>query len=225
MSRPRRRSRTTARRAYASARMSMASCALSAEPQVQRQSRDQALHGVLDVLGRDPLPRPDQRVPGLLPHVGQVHRVDPVRHAARRSPCTAVSPRRSRTPASPGPSRPAPRPPAGGAADRRAAASSPAAAYFLTWLIAAGLVPRGPVQQPLRPAGVRSPACSAIVQPFRDGSSLTSADTYFPACSHVCVRTKHDRSSPIRADRSRTARRAPILAAAAALSSFVVTNT
>ena len=74
-------------------------------------------------------------------------------------------------------------------------------------------------------AGDRSPACSAIVQPFRDGRSLTSAFTYFPACSQVCVRAKHDRSSPIRADLSRTARRAPILAAAAALSSFVSTNT
>ena len=88
-----------------------------------------------------------------------------------------------------------------------------------------GLVPRGPVQQPLRLAGDRSPACSPIVQPFRDGRSLASAFMYFPACSHVCVRAKHDRSSPIRADLSRSARRAPILAAAAALSSFVSTST
>ena len=45
-------------------------------------------------------------------------------------------------------------------------------------------------------SGVRSPACSAIVHPFRLGSSLTSADTYLPACSHVSVRAKHGRSSP-----------------------------
>jgi hypothetical protein len=56
-------------------------------------------------------------------------------------------------------------------------------------------------------------------QPFRDGRSLTSAFTYFPACSYVCVRAKQQRSSPSRADLSRTARLAPILAAAAALDS------
>ena len=109
--------------------------------------------------------------------------------------------------------------------DRRAAASSPAAAYFLTWLIAAASSHEARFSSRCILAGDKSPACSAIVQPFRDGRSLTSADTYFPACSHVCVRTKHDRSSSIRADLSRSARRAPILAAAAALSSFVVTNT
>ena len=38
-------------------------------------------------------------------------------------------------------------------------------------------------------SGARSPACSAIVHPFRLGSSLTSADTYLPACCHVSVRT------------------------------------
>src|SRR5262249_34221170 len=45
-----------------------------------------------------------------------------------------------------------------------------------------------------------------------------------PACSHVCVRAKQHRSSPSRADRSRTTRLAPILAAAAALFSFVLTS-
>jgi hypothetical protein len=44
------------------------------------------------------------------------------------------------------------------------------------------------------------------------------------ACSHVWVRAKHDLSEPIRADRSRSAVRAPILAAAAALCSFVLTS-
>ena len=79
----------------------MARLALSAEPQVQGQPRDQGLHRVLDVFGRDPLPcpgLPGQHVAGLLPHVGQVHRVDPVRdapgaahvlpfHAAVEEPC------------------------------------------------------------------------------------------------------------------------------------------
>ena len=108
--------------------------------------------------------------------------------------------------------------------DRRAAASSPAAAYLLTWLIAAASSHDARFSSRCVLAGVRSPPCSATVHPFRDGRSLASADTYFPACSHVCVRAKHDRSSPIRADRSRTARRAPILAAAAAPVSFVLTS-
>jgi hypothetical protein len=109
--------------------------------------------------------------------------------------------------------------------DRRAAASSPAAAYRLTWLIAAASSHEARFSRRWTRAGDRSPACSPIVHPFRVGRSLTSAFRYFPASSHVCVRAKHDRSSPIRADLSRSARRAPILASAAALSSFVSTNT
>ena len=56
---------------------------LGAERQVRRQAHDQGLHRVLDVLAGNPLPGADQRVPGLLPHVGQVHGVDPVGHLAR----------------------------------------------------------------------------------------------------------------------------------------------
>ena len=108
--------------------------------------------------------------------------------------------------------------------DRRAASSRPATAYLLTRLIAARSSHEARLSRRCALAGDRSPACSATDQPFRDGRSLTSAFRYFPACSHVCVRAKHDRSSPIRADRSRTARPAPILAAAAALFSFVLTN-
>ena len=36
---------------------------------------------------------------------------------------------------------------------------------------------------PVRP-GVRSPACSAIVHPFRFAKRPTTAETYLPACSH-----------------------------------------
>ena len=89
--------------------------------------------------------------------------------------------------------------------DRRAASSSPAAAYLLTWLIAAASSHDARFSSRCDRSGVRSPACSATDQPFRDGRSLASADTYLPACSHVCVRAKHDRSRPIRTDRSRTA--------------------
>jgi len=109
--------------------------------------------------------------------------------------------------------------------DRQAASSSPAAAYFLTWDIAAASSHEARFSSRWVLPGDRSPACPATGQPFRDGRSLASALRYFPACSHVCVRQKHDRSSPIRADLSRSARPAPILAAAAALFSFVLTNT
>jgi hypothetical protein len=37
-------------------------------------------------------------------------------------------------------------------------------------------------------SGVRSPACSAIVQPLRLGIWLTSAPVYLPACSHGSTR-------------------------------------
>ena len=57
--------------------------ALGAELQVQRQAHEQGLHRVLDVLAGDPLAGADQRVPGLVPHVGQVHGVDPVGHPPR----------------------------------------------------------------------------------------------------------------------------------------------
>jgi hypothetical protein len=107
---------------------------------------------------------------------------------------------------------------------RRAAPSRPAAACFRTWLIAAVSSHDARFSSRWAQSGDRSPQCSAIDQPFRDGSSLASAFTYFPACSHVCVRVKHDLSAPISADRSRSAVRAPILAAAAALCSFVLTN-
>ena len=127
---------------------------LGPEPQVRRQACDQRLHRVRDVLGRDPLPRPDQRVPRLLPHVGQVHGVDPVRdaagaahvlafHARRGLPCfswpvsssapTAIRLRR----------------------DRRAACVQPGRRVPPDLAHRRRLVPRGPAQQPLRP--VRRP--------------------------------------------------------------------
>ena len=112
------------------------------------------------------------------------------------------------------------------AAAGAAAASSPATANRRTRLIAAAVVPRPPGSAAAASdPGVRSPTCSAIVHPFRFGSSLTSADTYLPACSHVCVRTKHDRSRSTSTARVRTARPASILAAAAAFDLVVLTNT
>ncbi len=56
-----------------------------AEPQVQGQAGDQRRYRVADVLARYPLPGADQRVPGALPHVRQVHGVNAVRDPARAS--------------------------------------------------------------------------------------------------------------------------------------------
>ena len=168
---------------------------------------------------------PTSAWPGLLPDVGQVHGVDPVRDPARAAHVLALHPGRrgallllARLVQRP--DRQPPAPATGGAAS-----SSPATAYLLTWLIAAVSSHDARFSSRCVRSGVRSPACSATDHPFRDGSSLASAYTYFPACCHVCVRAKHDRSAPISADRSRTASPAPILAAAAAFDSFVLTST
>ena len=107
---------------------------------------------------------------------------------------------------------------------RRAASSSPATACLLTRLIAATSSHDARLSSRCDRSGDRSPACSATGHPFRDGSPPASADTYFPACSHVWVRAKHDRSAPISADLSRSTCWVPILAAAAALESFVLTS-
>ena len=108
---------------------------------------------------------------------------------------------------------------------RRAAAVSPAAANQRTSLIAAAASHDARFRSRCIRSGPWSPACSAVVHPFRFGSSLTSAETYFAACCHVCVRAKQPRSAPTSSARFRTASPAPILAAAAASGSFVLTST
>ena len=91
---PRRRSRNRAgsrrRRRHADVDGQLS---LGAELQVRRQPHDQRLDRVLDVLAGNPLPGADQRVPGLLPHVGQVHRVDPVGHLPRAPQVLALDSR------------------------------------------------------------------------------------------------------------------------------------
>ena len=72
------------------------------------------------------------------------------------------------------------------------------------------LVPRRPVQQPLRLT--RRPVARELLatdHPFRDGRPLASADTYFPDPATSGPGRSPDRSSPSSADRSRTALRAP----------------
>ena len=108
---------------------------------------------------------------------------------------------------------------------RFAAASSPAAANRRTSLSAAVASHDARFSSRCIRSGRWSPACSAIVHPFRLGRSLTSADMYFPACCHVCVRAKQPRSPLISSACLRAASPAPILAAAAAFDSFVSTNT
>ena len=64
---------------------------------------------VRELLGGHPDPGADQGVP-TCSRIRAVHRVDPVRRPARRSPCTAVSPLPSRCRVSDGLTRPARRP-------------------------------------------------------------------------------------------------------------------
>src|SRR5450755_2507531 len=85
---------------------------------------------------------------------------------------------------------------------RRAASSRPATANRRISLIAAKESQTARFSSRCVLSGHRSPACWAIVHPFRSGSSLTSAATYFPACSHGPVRAKHDLSAPSSSTRS-----------------------
>jgi hypothetical protein len=57
--------------------------ALGAEGQAIRQAHDSGLDRIIDVGGRNPFPGADQRVPGAFPDVGQVRGVDAVGHLAR----------------------------------------------------------------------------------------------------------------------------------------------
>jgi hypothetical protein len=68
-----------------------------------------------------------------------------------------------------------------------------------TWLIAASSSRDARLSSRCVLPGDRSPHCSPIDQPFRDGKSLASAFRYFLAWSHVWTRAKHDRRLPIRA--------------------------
>ena len=124
---------------------------LGAELQVQRQAHDQRLDRVLDVLAGYPLPRPGPRVPGSLLHIGQVHRVDPVRHPARAPHVLAFYPG-SRLPGlllaglvDRSDHQPAP-PPAAPCRLRQAGRREPADLPHR-----GQRVPRRPVQQPLHP--------------------------------------------------------------------------
>lgn len=74
-------------------------------------------------------------------------------------------------------------------------------------------------------SGVRSPTCSAMVQPFRFGNSLVTARTHLRACTNGSTLRKHERSRSVNSPSFRPANPAPILAAAAACDPVVLTNT
>ncbi len=108
--------------------------------------------------------------------------------------------------------------------DRAAASSSPATANRRTTPIAAKVSQAARLSSRCVRSGVRSPTCSAIVNPFRVASPLITALTYFRACTHGSTRAKHTRSSPASSARFCWPSPAPILTAAAAFG-FVLTNT
>ena len=157
--------------------------------------------------GRDPLPGADEHVPGLVSHIGQMNGVDPVGHLPRTPPGTGVSRPGSRRlfltglvdradhhPASP----PAP--------CRLFQAVGREPAYHAH---RGGGVSAHVVQSRWVRSGVRSRPCQAILHSFTRGSSLTSADTYLPACSHGFVRARHGRSSASSSFRFRSPDPAP----------------
>jgi len=106
----------------------------------------------------------------------------------------------------------------------RAASSSPATANRRTTPIAAKVSQTARLSSRCVRSGVRSPERSAILHPFGLRKSLITAAAYLPACSHGPVRAKHGRSPSSSSARFRRASAAPILAAAAAVDSVVLTN-
>ena len=106
----------------------------------------------------------------------------------------------------------------------RAASSSPATANRRTTPIAAVVSHTARLSSRWVLSGARSPACAAIVHPFRLGIWLVTAAVYFPACSHGPVRAKHGLSRSSSSLRVWRASAALILAAAAALGFVVLTN-
>ena len=80
----------------------------------------------------------------------------------------------------------------------RAASVSPVIANLRTWAIAARSSQDARDSSRCVLSGVRSRTCSAIVHPFRFGSSLITARTYFLACNNGSTRAKHGRKRPSR---------------------------
>ena len=138
-------------------------------------------------------------MPGPLAHIRQLHRGDPAGHLAHAPQIVPLDTRSG-----------APLLDLAGLIDRPDPQAPPAAATAggSRWVR----------------CGVRSPACSAIVHPFRFTMPPDSAATYLPTCSQGSARTKHGLSNPSRSPHSRAARAAPILAAAAAFGFVVVTH-
>ena len=167
---------------------------------------------------------PISACPAPLPHVGQVHRGDAVRHLPRAPQVVALDARRGLARPFPGRSRRSRRSPARSAAraapprpGRRPRTGAPRSSRRRC------PSSRGSAAAGSCPASGPRP-CRAMLHPFTRGSSLASADTYLPACSHGSVRAKHGRSSASSSFRFRSASPAPILTAAAASDFVLVTQ-
>jgi hypothetical protein len=135
-----------------------------------------------------------QRVPSLLSDIGQVHCLDPVHHAAPAPHVLAFHPGGRPCRSSPAWSRQSPRSPAcpaaaGGGSERLSPGRLPRTRR--TSLIAASVSQDARSSSRCVRSRMRSPACWAIVYPFRFGNSLTSADTYLLTCCHVSGRAKY----------------------------------
>jgi hypothetical protein len=163
-------------------------------------------------------------VPGPLPHIRQVHGIDPDLHAARAPHVLTLDPRSglpflSCPDSSSAPiRRPARRP------DRRAASSGPDTANRRTTPITANVSQQARFSSRCVRSGARSPTCWAMLQPFRLGRPLLTAPTYFRACSRGSTRANDGLISASSSARFRRPSPAHKLTAAAAFDPVVFTN-
>src|SRR5258708_1050610 len=176
---------------------------LGAEHQIRWQPHDRRPRPVPPLPGPVPPPPP-------LPATPWSRRLRP----AGAGPCLPGP-----VPSTPPTPRPRRRP------DRAAASSRPATANRRTTPIAPQVSHTARLSSRCVLSGLRSPACSAIVHPFRLASPLATALTYFRACSHGSTRAKHTCSSPASSTRFCWPSPAPILTAAAASGFVVLTST
>ena len=197
--------------ASASAAMSMASWPLVRNSRSGGSPMAEDLAGSSIWAGRDPLPGADQRMPGMLADVGQVHGIDPVGDLPGAAQVLPLDPGRGRAGLLLAGLIQRPDHQLAPAAGRRAAPARPATANRRTAPIAAEVSQTARLSSRWVLSGARSPACSAIVQPLRLASPPASALRYFPACSHGSGRAKQGRSRPSSSRRFRAASRAPIL--------------
>ena len=108
--------------------------------------------------------------------------------------------------------------------DRRAASSRPATANRRTTPITANVSQQARFSSRCVRSGVRSPACWAMLQPFRFARPLITAPAYFRACSHGSTRANDGFIRPSSSARFRWPSPAHKLTAAAAFGFVVFTH-